>query len=107
MENGAAGVHNQPLLSRFLRDGDNTNVTPITKAKREHATIMQASYDAKIQPQVLDELHTSRDHTDHGQVAEIEQVVGARTRQKAEHLHVFADPQSANERRHVMRHNLW
>ena len=46
---GAAGVHYRMLLSRFLRDSEDTDVTPMTTSKREHTTFKQASHDAKIQ----------------------------------------------------------
>ena len=52
MKIGAAGVHNQPLLPRFLPGGVHADVTPITKSRKEHATVKEASHDAKIQPSV-------------------------------------------------------
>ena len=41
-EDGAPGV----------RDGEDADTTPVTKSKREHATVKNASYDAKIQQPV-------------------------------------------------------
>ena len=45
-------IGNQPLLSRFLRDGENADVTPTTMSKRENATEMQVPYVAKRKPAV-------------------------------------------------------
>ena len=47
----AAGVHNQSLLPRLLRDGKNAGITTVTKSGKENATVKQASYDAKTRLQ--------------------------------------------------------
>ena len=48
----AGGVHNQSLLSRFLRDGKDADITHMTKSKGANARVKQALYDAKIRPPI-------------------------------------------------------
>ena len=52
VETGATGVHNQALLSRFLRNSEDTDVHTHDEVQERAHTIKQASYDAKIQPPV-------------------------------------------------------
>ena len=52
MKISEAGVHNRSLLCRFLLEGKNADITPMTKPKGENATVKQALYYAKRRPPV-------------------------------------------------------